>query len=127
MGQQQPHLMVTPADRQAIVALGTDLPTIWHAACTTNAERKQLLQLVIKEVIVDQGRARGQVWFQINWQTGATSEHWVKRGVRRYDEYADPEHVQKRVRALNAAPKLDEEIAATLNAEIGRASCRERG
>jgi len=125
MWQQQHHLMVTPADRQAIVALGTDLPTIWHAACTTNAERKQLLQLVIKEVIVDQGRARGQVWFQINWQTGATSEHWVKRGVRTYAEYTDLEHVQQRVRELNAAQKLDEEIAATLNAE-GYCTARRR-
>ncbi|HSH83162.1 MAG TPA: recombinase family protein [Herpetosiphonaceae bacterium] len=115
--RQQHQLTVTPADREAMAALGTDLPTVWHAPSTTHVERKQIVQLVIKEVIVDQRRARGQVWFQINWQTGASSEHWLTRGVRSYDEYADLEEVQRRVRELNAAQKLDDEIAATLNAE----------
>ena len=115
--QQQHQLTVTPADREAMATLGTDLPTVWHAPSTTHVERKQIIQMVIKEVIVDQRRARGQVWFQINWQTGASSEHWLTRGVRSYDEYADLEEVQRRVRELNAARKLDDEIAATLNAE----------
>ena len=113
----QQHLTVTAADREAILALGRDLPTVWHAPSTTTVERKQILQLVIKEVIVDQRRAPGQLWFQINWQTGATSEHWLTRGVRSYTEYADLEEVQQRVRELNAARKLDDEVAATLNAE----------
>src|SRR5207248_1462715 len=32
---------VTEADRQAIVDLGSDLPTLWQAETTTSAERKQ--------------------------------------------------------------------------------------
>jgi hypothetical protein len=52
----------TQADREAIVALGSDLPTLWQAPTTTNEERKQMLRLVIREVIVDSKRANGQVW-----------------------------------------------------------------
>jgi len=115
--RQQHQLVVSATDREAILALGRDLPTIWHALSTTNSERKHILQVVIKEVIVDQRRARGQVWFQINWQTGATSAHWLTRGVHSYDDYANLEAVQQRVRELNAAQKLDDDIAATLNAE----------
>jgi excisionase family DNA binding protein len=114
---QQHQLELTSADRQEIVALGEDLPRVWRAPSTTPADRKEILRLVIKEVIVDQHRARGKVWFQINWQTGATSEHWYTRRVRGYTDYADLEGLQQRVRELHAEQKMDDEIAATLNAE----------
>ena len=53
--------IVTQADREAIVALGSDLPVLWQAPTTTNEERKQMLRLVIREVIVNSKRANGQV------------------------------------------------------------------
>ncbi len=114
---QQHRLELTSADRQEILALGEDLPRIWTAPSTTSADRKQILRLIVKEVIVDQHRARGKVWFQINWQTGATSEHWITRRVRSYADYADLEVVQKRVRELLAEQRMDAEIATILNAE----------
>ena len=40
-------LALTQADREAILALGSDLPALWQASTTTNAERKQMLRLVI--------------------------------------------------------------------------------
>ena len=57
---------ITEADRDAIVALGSDLPAIWSAQTTTNADRKQMLRLIIRDVIVDGKRTHGQVWVQIN-------------------------------------------------------------
>src|SRR5260221_13390459 len=57
----------TQADREAIVALGSDFPALWRAPTTTRAERKQMLRLVIREVIVDSKRADGQVWEQFSW------------------------------------------------------------
>lgn len=115
--QQQQQLELTLADRQEILALGGDLPKLWKAPSMTSAERKQIIRLVIKDVIVDQHRAGGKVWFQINWQTGALSEHWYIRRVLNYTDYAHLEVVQKRVRELNAEYKVDAEIAAILNAE----------
>ena len=38
-------------------------------------ERKQILRLVVKEVVLDQRPESGQVWIRIIWQTGAVSEH----------------------------------------------------
>ncbi len=43
---------LTQADREAIVALGSDLPALWRAPTTGNTERKQMVRLVIREVIV---------------------------------------------------------------------------
>ena len=57
------------------------------------------------------------VWFQINWQTGAVTEHWYKRRVISYDEHADLTALEQRVRQLNAQHKRDKEIATILNEE----------
>jgi DNA invertase Pin-like site-specific DNA recombinase len=123
--RQAHQLTVTVADREMLMQLGTDLPRVWRAPSTTSADRKALVRLVIKDVVVDAQRARGQVWFQINWQTGASSEHWLKRRVRVYADYADLADLQQRVRDLNAAQKRDDEIASILNAE-GRCGARGR-
>lgn len=123
--QRQNRLAVTGEDRLDILALGEDLPRLWHAPSTTPADRKQIIRLVIKEVIVDRTRARGKAWFQINWQTGATSEHWFIRPVVSYDEYADLEAVEQRVRELLIEHKKDPEIADILNAEGFRTARRQ--
>ena len=114
---QQHRLELTARDQEDILALGEDLPALWHAQTTTPADRKQIVRLLIKEVILDQGRERGKVWFQINWQTGATSEHWLIRHVQSYSEHAHLETLQKRISELAAGEKTDIEIAAILNKE----------
>ncbi len=108
---------LTQADREAIVALGSDLPALWQASTTTNAERKQMLRLVIREVIVASKRVGGQVWVQMNWQTGAHDQFWYKRSGRSYAVFADAQALEHRVRDLTAAGLMDAQIAATLTAE----------
>lgn len=110
-------ISLTDADRNQILSLGRNLPQLWAAASTTAAERKQILRLLVKEVVLDQRRSRGQVCIRIVWQTGATSDHQIVRRVRAYADYADLKHLESRIRALNAAQRMDGEIAATLNAE----------
>jgi hypothetical protein len=54
---------------------------------------------------------------RINWQTGALTEHWMRRRVQDYRRYASVDRLEQRVRELNAQQKMDAEIAAILNAE----------
>ncbi len=108
---------ITEADRDAIVALGSDLPAIWSAQTTTSADRKQMLRLIIRDVIVDGKRTHGQVWVQINWQTGAHEQFCYTRSVRSYEASADVEALEQRIRALNATQLIDAQIAEILNAE----------
>jgi DNA invertase Pin-like site-specific DNA recombinase len=115
--QHQHHCELTPIEQQEILALGQDLPWLWHAPSTTAADQKRILRLVVKEVIVDQHRLRGKVWFQINWQTGATTVHEFTRCVFSYADYADQEALQQRLRELLTEQRLDVDIAAILNAE----------
>ena len=106
-----------PQERQEMLAIGEDLPKVWHAETTMNADRKHLLRLVVKEVIMDQKRVRGKVWFQINWQTGARSTHEIIRHAVSYHEHADGQRVRERIGQLHAQQQTDRQIAAVLNAE----------
>jgi DNA invertase Pin-like site-specific DNA recombinase len=107
----------TQPDREAIVALGSDLPALWHAPTTTSAERKQMLRLVIREVIVDSKRIGGQVWVQLNWHTGASEQFCYQRRVNSYAVFTGTQALEQRVRELNAAGLIDAQIAATLERE----------
>jgi len=112
--RREQTIAISDADRAEILSLGENVPVIWNAETTTAADRKQIIRLVIKEVILDQKRERGLVWMKIVWQTGAASEHRFQRRVQSYEQHADPDRLQSRIRELNAMPKN------------GRRDCRHR-
>ena len=109
--QRQHHLEITPADREQVLRLAEDLPRVWNSRTTTPADRKQIVRLLIRDVIVDPDRVKGQVWFQINWQTGAITEQCYTRRVQDYANYPDLERLQQRVRELHAQHNLDRQIS----------------
>jgi hypothetical protein len=115
--QSQEPLVIGVAERAALQRLGENLPRIWQAPTTSAADRKRILRFVIREVVLDQKRAQGQVWLKIIWQTGAASEHSLQRRVHTYRHYIDVERLRQRITELNGAGKMDNEIAAILNQE----------
>ncbi|WP_354112394.1 hypothetical protein [Bradyrhizobium sp. S3.12.5] len=115
--QSQEPLVIGVAERAALQRLGENLPRIWQAPTTSAADRKRILRFVLREVVLDQKRAQGQVWLKIIWQTGAASEHSLQRRVHTYRDYIDVERLRQRITELNGAGKMDKEIAAILNRE----------
>jgi DNA invertase Pin-like site-specific DNA recombinase len=111
---------ISDSDRQEILALGENLPCLWHAATTRSADRKQIVRLVIEDVALDQKRRRGYVWIKVIWQTGAASEHWLQRQVQSYAQHADQDRLRRRITELNRLERMDGEIAAILNMEALR-------
>jgi hypothetical protein len=124
--RRRQQLILTDEDREQILTLAQDLPGVWSAATTTPGDRKQLLRVLIDSVLLDNRRLVGRTWFQINWRTGATTEHWLRRNVRGYADYADLDQLQARVRALHAAGLMDGAIASALNDEGFRTSHGQR-
>jgi DNA invertase Pin-like site-specific DNA recombinase len=110
-------LAISEGDRAGLRSLGENLPRIWHAPTTLAAERKRILRFIIREVVLDQKRTQGEVWLKIIWQTGATSEHRLQRRVHTYRDYINIGRLRQRIMELNAAGKMDKEIAAILNHE----------
>ena len=122
-------LVIGAADRAQLQRLGENLPRVWHAATTSADDRKRILRLVMRDVVIDTKRLRGQVWLRIDWQTGATSEHRLQRRVHTYRDYIDIERLRKRIAELNGAGKMDKEIAAILNREgfVAARACAFKG
>jgi DNA invertase Pin-like site-specific DNA recombinase len=105
---------LTAEERQRILDLAEDLPTLWHAATTTPTERKQLLRLLIKDVTLTKGTPTIAV--AVRWQTETCTMLEVARprqscDVRRTDSLA-----VDRIGVL-AACHTDEQIADILNKE----------
>jgi hypothetical protein len=115
--RREQSVSIADADRREILALGENLPLLWHATTTTAADRKQIVRLVIRDVALDQKRRRGFVWIRVIWQTGAASEHWMQRTVQSYTAHADADQIRDRIIELNGMQKMDGEIAAILNDE----------
>ncbi len=99
----------SPEERQRILALAQDLPTIWHADTTTHAERKQLLRFLIKDVTLS--RRETTIHIGIRWQTEALTELEILGPSQRTSPA-----VVKRIREL-APIHTDEQIADRLNQE----------
>jgi DNA invertase Pin-like site-specific DNA recombinase len=67
---------LTPAERDAILALGDDLGQVWDAPTTTDKDRKQLLRTLIEEVNITARRddLDPHARLVLRWKGGAITE-----------------------------------------------------
>jgi DNA invertase Pin-like site-specific DNA recombinase len=73
---------VSEAQRQGILNLVHDLPALWQAETTTHAERKQVVRLLIKDVMLT--KLETTIRVDVRWQTQACSTLEVARPKRSY-------------------------------------------
>jgi len=105
---------VSEAERQRIVALAYDLPAVWQADTTTQAERKQVVRFLIKDVTLT--KLETTIRLDVRWQTHACSTMEVARPQRAYVIRRTDPAVVERVRQW-APHHTDLDIAARLNHE----------
>jgi DNA invertase Pin-like site-specific DNA recombinase len=105
---------VSPEQRRRILELAQDLPRIWHSPTTTNAERKQLLRFLVRDVTLT--RQEKLISVAIRWQTGALTTFDLPRLRKSWAvRQTDPRAVAL-IRQL-APDHTDQQVAARLNAE----------
>jgi len=109
--QRGPRVL-SPEERQQILALVSDLPAVWHAQTTTHVERKQLVRFLIKDVTLTRRATTIQV--AIRWQTHACTTFELPRPLRSCDARRTSPAVLARIREL-AASHTDHQIATVLN------------
>jgi hypothetical protein len=108
-------LDLSEEDRARVLALAKDLPRVWDAPTTTHAERKNLLRMLVKEVVLSPIEAPVRsTRIQVVWKTGAVTEVTVNRPRSSISPGTSPEVID-RLRALVAEGKSDGEIADDLN------------
>jgi predicted DNA-binding transcriptional regulator AlpA len=98
--------------RDAVLALGQDLPRLWHAPTTSAKDRKRMLRLVLKDSTI--AKATKTVTLQIRWHGGATEELLVPLRPKAADQWRHDPALVERIRALAHHAK-DEQMVEQLN------------
>jgi len=110
-------LQLTQEQRERITALAADIPALWQAPGTTNADRKEMIRCLVERVVVQVRCASEFVAVTIHWAGGYESQHEIVRPVATYAQLRDFERLMGRVTELREAGHIAPEIAAKLNAE----------
>jgi DNA invertase Pin-like site-specific DNA recombinase len=114
--EQQPAVL-SEAERDAIQSLAADLPRVWHAPTTTQADRKELLRILIEDITADVVGDSELVNVTIAWAGGHQTSGQAVRPVARTDQLSYFPALMERVTALAAAGQHSRQIADALNAE----------
>ena len=114
--EEQPTAL-TAAERAAIQALARDLPAVWDAPSTTQADRKELLRILIQDITVAVAGDSELVGVTITWAGGHQTSGQAVRPVARLDQLSYYPALLARVAGLAAAGCTSRQIADALNAE----------
>jgi hypothetical protein len=114
--EQQPATL-TAAERAAIQALAGDLPRVWSAPSTTQADRKELLRILIQDITVNVAGDSEIVDVTITWAGGQQTTGQAVRPVGRLEQLSYFPALLARVSELAEAGRNSRQIADTLNAE----------
>ena len=108
---------LTPAERSQIRALATDIPAIWHAPTTTDADRKQLIRHLIEQVQITVAGTSEQAEVQVVWAGGHTTTGQITRPVASLTQLSYYPQLAQRARELAHAGLTHTQIAAQLTTE----------
>ena len=100
--QQQPQVL-TAEEREAIRQLAADIPALWSAATTTDADRKAIIRQVVEQVAVEAQGTSEQVQVRITWAGGGQTEGVLVRPIARYSDRSDYARLCTRVQDLTHA------------------------
>lgn len=112
----QPRVL-TAKERDAIKKLALDIPALWSAPTTTDADRKAIIRQVIEKVIVDVQGDSEVVRLTIEWAGGHRTHETMARPVARLAQLSYYPQLCERVRALCGDGFSAREIALQLNRE----------
>ncbi len=100
------------ADRAALLALAQDLPAVWHDPHTDMRQKKQLVRILIQEIMVDLPADQPVVDLVIHWVGGTHTELRVRRYRTGEHRYTTDREVTEVVRAL--AQMVPDRVAANI-------------
>jgi DNA invertase Pin-like site-specific DNA recombinase len=78
----QPH-KPSPAELVAVRELTHDLPALWRATSTTQAERQTIVRLLLQRVLVEVVGGSEKVGVECHWHGGVCTTHELTRPVAR--------------------------------------------
>jgi len=115
--EQATPRFLTPADKAAITAAAADLPALWSAPTTTDADRKEILRAVIDEVVVTVRGGSELVDLTVTWDGGHTTSATVTRPVQYFQYLSYYPQLCRRTLELADQGLTPDQIANQLTAE----------
>lgn len=109
------RVAVTDEQKNALLSLAKDLPSLWGSPTTQDKDRKRILRLLIKDITVERLEAKKMV-LHLRWQGGTCEDMPVLLLPSYCDQIRYPKEVVDRVRVL-AQDLPDSHVAAHLNEE----------
>src|SRR6266536_1376593 len=108
---------LTAAQQQAITDLAGDIPGLWVAPTTTDADRKQLIRALVDQVTITVLGRSERVAVEIGWAGGHTTHAETVRPVARLAQLSSYPQLCDRVRQLAEQGHRAKAIANRLHAE----------
>ena len=108
---------LTAAEREQIRALASDLPAIWHAPTTTDADRKQLIRHLIEQVRITVLGTSEKVDVEVTWAGGHRTAAQITRPVACLTQLSYYPQLAARARELADSGCTTAQIAERLDAE----------
>lgn len=113
---RQPRSL-TEAEQSKIRLLATDLPAVWKSESTTNADRQEILRLLIERIDVRAAEDGEQVAGEVHWAGGHRSAFEFQRPVQRLEQMRGHRALLDRIGYLRREGHTADEIGARLNEE----------
>jgi DNA invertase Pin-like site-specific DNA recombinase len=108
---------LTPAERDQVRALAEDIPAIWHAPTTTDADRKQLIRHLVERVQVEVAGTSEKVEVQVVWAGGHRTTAQITRPVASLTQLSYYPQLAERACELAQARLTHAQIATKLTTE----------
>ncbi len=105
---------VTPQERERLLELGGDLPSLWHHPAATADLKKRLLRAALQEIVIADNAERTEHVLVLHWHGGVHTELRVKRTKTGQHRRAADADVIALVSELSKVC-TDQTTAATLN------------
>ena len=105
------RLIVDEQERERILALAIDFPTVWRDPSTPQRERKRMLELLIEDVTLIKQR---QITAAVRFRGGATKSLTLPRPLTAQQLRATHPHVRQQIEAL-LDEYTDAQVANILN------------
>jgi DNA invertase Pin-like site-specific DNA recombinase len=108
---------LTAEERSRIEQLAQDIPALWNAAGTSEADRKTIVRHLIDQVVVTVEGRTELVQATIHWAGGYQSQHEFRRTVASYQQLTDFAQLLERVAQLRAEGYSRRQVADRLAKE----------
>ncbi|HEY2533843.1 MAG TPA: recombinase family protein [Xanthobacteraceae bacterium] len=111
--EQKVKRAVTAEQKRQILELANDFPRLWAAPTTEPRDRKRIVRLLVRDIMVTREPGSRYVRLNVRWQGGETETLEVTLSQKRQDVIRYPSEVVERIREL-AITHHDDEIVTLL-------------